>query len=149
MKHAPHRTRLPETRRSVTCKRDICGFEVYITIGFFDDGTADTDVTAAKPGEVFVKIGKHGDVTSGLMDTCSLLLSVALQYGVPWEILCDKLSDVRFGAEDGKYKSLIDGIARVIDEQIRARESMLDPRALEDPVLAAMCDETLPDASVS
>lgn len=121
------RTRLPATRRSITCKRNICGFEVYIIIGFFDDGTVDSDTTLARPGEIFLKLTKHGSEMSGVMDAFSILLSMAFQYGLPWDELKTKLIGMRFGQEDETYLSLIDGIARCIDEQINARRALLDP----------------------
>ena len=123
----PRRTKLPATRRSITCKRDICGFRVYITIGFHDDGTSFSDATAAKPGEIFIKLAKHGTELSGMTDCLAILMSMALQYGVPWKKIRDKFIDYRFGSEDEKNKSLIDGIVRCVDEQINARASLLDP----------------------
>lgn len=123
----PHRNKLPDTRRSITCKRSICGFRVYITIGFHDDGTNSSDATAATPGEVFIKLAKHGTELSGMTDCLAILLSMSLQYGVPWEKIRDKFLGYRFGKEDDQNKSLIDGIVRCVDEQINARISLLEP----------------------
>jgi len=121
--HTPQRRRPPRDRLSVSCKRDICGFRVYIIIGFYDAGG---------PCEVFLKLTKHGTEMSGLADTIALLLSLCMQYGVPWTALYDKLVDMRFGTPDERYKSLIDGIARTINEQIaREREVMATDPELE------------------
>lgn len=122
----PYRNKLPDTRRSITCKRSICGFRVYITIGFHDDGTDASDKTLATPGEIFIKIAKHGTELSGMTDCLAILMSMALQYGVPWEKIRDKFIGYRFGREDEQYKSLIDGIVRCVDEQVCARASLLD-----------------------
>lgn len=83
----PKRERLPDTRRSITHKFKINDQEGYITVGFFDDG---------RPGEVFVKIAKHGSTISGLVDTIAVLTSMALQYGVPVETLARKFAYTRF-----------------------------------------------------
>src|SRR6185295_20271408 len=83
----PSRERLPDTRRSVTHKFEINQQEGYITVGFYDDG---------RPGEVFVKIAKHGSTISGLVDTIAVLTSMALQYGVPVETLARKFAYTRF-----------------------------------------------------
>lgn len=119
------RTRLPDTRRSVTCKRSICGFQVYITIGFYDDGTDASDLTASIPGEIFIKLAKHGTELSGMTDCLAILLSMSLQYGVPWEKLRDKFIGYRFGMEDERHTSLIDGIVKCVDEVINERVSRL------------------------
>jgi ribonucleoside-diphosphate reductase alpha chain len=81
------RERLPETRRSITHKFEVNQLEGYITVGFYDDG---------RPGEVFVKIAKHGSTISGLLDTIAVLTSIALQYGVPVETLARKFEFTRF-----------------------------------------------------
>jgi ribonucleoside-diphosphate reductase alpha chain len=56
-------------------------------VGFYEDGT---------PGEIFIKMAKEGSTISGLMDTIATLTSMALQYGVPLQVLVDKFSHVRF-----------------------------------------------------
>lgn len=128
MKHAPHRTRLPATRRSITRKATICGFEVYMIVGFFDDGSGVEQ--ANRPGELFVKLAKHGTEISGIMDMAAMLISVSLQYGVPWPVLRDKLTGTKFGTPDHQYTSLLDGIAKNLDEIIEDRAEML---GLDEP----------------
>ena len=83
----PVRARLSETRRSLTHKFEVGQHEGYITVGFFEDG---------RPGEVFIKISKHGSTISGLFDTIAVLTSLALQYGVPIEALAHKFQFTRF-----------------------------------------------------
>src|SRR3989338_8057016 len=53
----------------------------------YEDGT---------PGEIFIKMNKEGTTLSGVMDTLALSLSMNLQYGVPLEVLCEKLVRQRF-----------------------------------------------------
>ncbi len=81
------RRRLPDERRSITHKFSIGGHEGYMTVGMYDDGTL---------GEIFVVMAKEGSVVSGLMDSFATSISLALQYGVPLKVLCDKFSHTRF-----------------------------------------------------
>jgi ribonucleoside-diphosphate reductase alpha chain len=81
------RRRLPDERRAITHKFCIGGHEGYMTVGMYDDGM---------PGELFVVMAKEGSVVSGLMDSFATSISMALQYGVPLHVLCDKFSHTRF-----------------------------------------------------
>ncbi|MDI7267266.1 MAG: vitamin B12-dependent ribonucleotide reductase [Myxococcota bacterium] len=81
------RRRLPDERRSITHKFAIANHEGYLTVGCYDDGA---------PGEIFVKMAKEGATLSGLMDSFALVTSLALQYGVPARVLCEKLTHTRF-----------------------------------------------------
>jgi ribonucleoside-diphosphate reductase alpha chain len=81
------RRRLPDERRSITHKFSIGGHEGYMTVGMYDDGT---------PGELFITMAKEGSVVSGLMDSFATAISMALQYGVPLRVLCEKFSHTRF-----------------------------------------------------
>jgi ribonucleoside-diphosphate reductase alpha chain len=83
----PVRRKLPDTRQSITHKFDIQGHEGYITVGLFEDGN---------PGEIFVKMAKEGSTLSGMVDSFAIMVSLALQYGVPLEALVSKFGHVRF-----------------------------------------------------
>ncbi len=83
----PTRRRLGQDCQSIRHKFDIAGHEGYIHVGLYDDGS---------PGEIFIKIAKEGSTISGLMDTIGILTSMALQYGVPLDVLVNKFSHVRF-----------------------------------------------------
>jgi ribonucleoside-diphosphate reductase alpha chain len=83
----PIRRRLPQDCRSLRHKFDIAGHEGYIHVGLYEDAT---------PGELFIKIAKEGSTIAGLMDTIGILTSMALQYGVPLDVLVSKFSHVRF-----------------------------------------------------
>jgi ribonucleoside-diphosphate reductase alpha chain len=48
------------------------------------------------PGELFCVMAKEGSVVSGLMDSFATAISLALQYGVPLQVLSDKFSHTRF-----------------------------------------------------
>jgi len=83
----PYRRRLPDERQSVTHKFSIAGHEGYIHVGLYEDGN---------PGELFVTMSKEGSVISGLMDAFATSVSLALQFGVPLEVLVRKFSHMRF-----------------------------------------------------
>jgi ribonucleoside-diphosphate reductase alpha chain len=108
----PVRRRLPQDCRSLRHKFDIAGHEGYIHVGQYEDGT---------PGELFIKIAKEGSTIAGLMDTIGILSSMALQYGVPLDVLVSKFSHVRFepsgftkNPEIPIAKSLIDYVFRFL-----------------------------------
>ncbi|HEX8697448.1 MAG TPA: vitamin B12-dependent ribonucleotide reductase [Myxococcaceae bacterium] len=81
------RRRLPDERQSITHKFSIGGHEGYLTVGMYEDGT---------PGELFIVMAKEGSVVSGLMDSFATSVSLALQYGVPLQVLSDKFCHTRF-----------------------------------------------------
>ena len=81
------RRKLLDERRAITHKFDIQGHEGYITVGIYEDGT---------PGEIFLVMSKEGSTISGLMDAFATSISLALQYGVPLEVLVKKFAHTRF-----------------------------------------------------
>jgi ribonucleoside-diphosphate reductase alpha chain len=83
----PYRRRLPDTREAVTHKFSVGGHEGYLTVGLYEDHM---------PGEIFIVMAKEGAVISGLIDTVATLTSIALQYGVPLEMLTTKFKNTRF-----------------------------------------------------
>jgi len=83
----PYRRRLSDERISVTHKFSIGGHEGYIHVGLYEDGT---------PGEIFVTMSKEGSTISGMMDAFATSVSLALQYGVPLEVLVRKFAHMRF-----------------------------------------------------
>jgi ribonucleoside-diphosphate reductase alpha chain len=83
----PVREFLPDERRSVTHKFRVGDQEGYLTVGLYPDG---------RPGELFVKMNKEGSTVSGLMDSVAKVASIALQFGVPLEVLAPKMRSTRF-----------------------------------------------------
>jgi len=83
----PYRRKLPDERRAVTHKFSVGGHEGYLTAGLHADG---------QPGEIFITMAKEGSTISGLMDSFATAISLALQYGVPLKVLCDKFRHSRF-----------------------------------------------------
>src|SRR5579859_120450 len=141
----PQRLRLPDERRAVTHHFSIGGHEGYLTVGLYEDGAV---------GELFIKMSKEGSTVSGLMDSFATAVSLALQYGVPLKILCEKFSHMRFepsgwsGDPDiGFAKSIMDYIFRWLDmrflqgEQQKlfampVRQSQSEPTQMRDPAKA-------------
>lgn len=107
------RHRLPDERHSLTHHFSIGGQEGYVTIGLYENGM---------PGEMFIRMAKEGSTVSGLMDSFATAISLALQYGVPLRILCDKFSHTRFEPSGwsgtpkiGYAKSLMDYLFRWLE----------------------------------
>lgn len=127
----PVRVRLPVERMAVTHKftipagdvrwnevnvdgrilyeKELVDLDGYVTVGVYPDG---------RPGEVFLKVGKAGDVWK-VYDALMVVLSVALQYGVPLGPILKKLVDLKFeprgpttSREIPMAKSLPDYLAR-------------------------------------
>lgn len=78
---------MPSERSSVTRKLKIGELEGYVTVGFYEDG---------KPGEVFLVIQKSGTLERGLSHALALVISLALQHGVPLKAIAEKLKDLSF-----------------------------------------------------
>ena len=107
------RRRLPDERHSLTHHFSVGGQEGYVTVGLYEDGL---------PGELFIRMAKEGSTVSGLMDSFATAVSLALQYGVPLRILCDKFSHTRFepsgwsgNPKIGYAKSLMDYLFRWLE----------------------------------
>jgi ribonucleoside-diphosphate reductase alpha chain len=83
----PYRRRLPDERKAINHKFSIGGHEGYINVGLYED---------ASPGEIFIVMAKEGSIISGLMDSFATAISMALQYGVPLKVLCNKFTHTRF-----------------------------------------------------
>jgi ribonucleoside-diphosphate reductase alpha chain len=81
------RRRLPNVRKSETHKFSIIGHEGYLTYGMYDDG---------RLGEIFIRMSKQGSTLAGLLDSFSISVSLALQYGVPLKSLASKFIYSRF-----------------------------------------------------
>jgi ribonucleoside-diphosphate reductase alpha chain len=95
---------------SITHKFNVGGHEGYITVGLYPSGD---------PGELFITMAKEGSTVSGLMDSFSCAISLALQHGVPLKMLCEKFAHTRFepsgwtnNPDIGFAKSIMDYIFR-------------------------------------
>jgi ribonucleoside-diphosphate reductase alpha chain len=133
----PVRRRLPADRPALCHKFDVAGHEGYLHVGFHEDGT---------PGEIFIKMAKEGSTVSGLMDSIGVLTSMALQYGVPLEVLVSKFSHVRFepsgftkNPDIPMAKSLIDYVFRFLSTRfLTGEERENEPAARGEPARPAI-----------
>jgi ribonucleoside-diphosphate reductase alpha chain len=110
-----YRKHLPETRRSITHRVEIQSAmvgatDVYITVGYYDDGAL---------GEVFVGIGKQGSTLKGAIDGWAIMVSVALQYGVPLEAVVGKFSAMAFEPSGMTSNPEISTCSSVFDYVVR------------------------------
>lgn len=124
IKEVPRRRKLPNERMSITHKFSVAGHEGYIHAGLYETGA---------PGEIFIKMSKEGSTLSGVMDTLALSLSMNLQYGVPLEVLCNKLVHTRFepmgmttNKEIPMVKSLMDYLGRWLALKFLTKEKAME-----------------------
>ncbi|MEK7642935.1 MAG: vitamin B12-dependent ribonucleotide reductase [Patescibacteria group bacterium] len=81
------RKQLPADVVSFRHKFTVMGHEGYLHYGIYPDG---------KLAEVFIRMAKEGSTISGLLDSIGVLMSVALQYGVPVQTIVRKFVHTRF-----------------------------------------------------
>ena len=93
-------------RGSRTHTFSVGGFEGYLTVGLFEDGS---------PGELFVIMSKEGSTVGGLMNVVGAATSLGLQFGVPLGVLVDKFSYTRFEPSGWTTNSEIPHATSVVD----------------------------------
>jgi ribonucleoside-diphosphate reductase alpha chain len=81
------RRRLPRIRPSYTVSFQVGGAEGTLTAGAHPDGQL---------GEIFLRLGKQGSTLAGLAEAFSIVTSLALQHGVPLELIAARLRGLRF-----------------------------------------------------
>lgn len=72
------RVRLPNRRTGYTQKMVVGGQSLYLRTGEYEDG---------RLGEIFVSLGKEGELISALLNSFCIVTSIALQSGTPLEDL--------------------------------------------------------------
>jgi ribonucleoside-diphosphate reductase alpha chain len=112
------RERLPAERRGLTKKIHLrystengpADLKIYVQTGTYADG---------RLAEIFLKGDRIGSTISGLLDALSVTASLALQSGVPVEILVEKWTNMRFAPagsttdpEMPRVSSIVDALAR-------------------------------------
>lgn len=85
--------------------------------------TANTD-DAGRLREIFIKADKQGGLASGALDSTAMMISIALQYGIPLKVITDKLRHSRFGPsgftgdkEFPSCTSVFDLVAQFLDKR--------------------------------
>jgi ribonucleoside-diphosphate reductase alpha chain len=137
VKEMPRRRRLPQERVAIAHKFNVAGHEGYVHVGMYEDGS---------PGEIFIKMSKEGSTLSGVMDTLALSLSLNLQYGVPLDVLCEKLVGARFepmgmtaNKEIPMVKSMMDYLGRWLALKFMTKEQA---KKFHNPELVEKAYET-------
>lgn len=77
------RTRLPNRRHAETTDLPIGGMSIAATIGFDRAGNA---------AEVFLSGGKDGSGLAAILHDAAVIISIALQHGVPAEALAKSVA---------------------------------------------------------
>lgn len=110
------RRKMPSTRPSITHKFSIGAQEGYLIAGLYPDGTL---------GELFVETAKQGSALMGFVDAWAQAVSIGLQHGVPFDVLREKFTDMKFepdgftGVEEIRIaKSIPDYVFRWLDRFI-------------------------------
>ena len=107
--------RLPNERPSITHRFRIGKLKCYLTVGLYPDG---------RPGELFLVANKQGSLTRGLMHCLAVMVSLALQHGVPLAEVVDKLKLVKFdpaGLTGNKDIPMADSVADYIGKWLEKR----------------------------
>lgn len=133
----PVRRRVPESCTALRHKFSVAGHDGYLHIGLFGDGS---------PGEVFIRVSKEGSTIAGLMDTIGILTSLALQYGVPLDVMVNKLSYMSFepsGITNNEKirfaKSIVDYIFRYLGYMYCNKDSQKDTDVEVSGFTCAVC----------
>lgn len=84
---SPERVRLPKRRRGFTQSARVGGHRVHLTVNTYPDG---------RIGEVFLEMHKEGAPMRGVCNALAILISLALQHGIPVETIAKALLGVSF-----------------------------------------------------
>ncbi len=107
--------KMPEERKGITHKFTVAGMEGYITANTLPTGEL---------GEIFLTVNQVGTIERGLINSLAIMISVALQHGVPLAKIVDKLKGMAFepaGVTHNKaipmVRSLADYLGRWLEEK--------------------------------
>jgi ribonucleoside-diphosphate reductase alpha chain len=117
------RRRLPAKRHGLTQEAKVGGNKVFLRTGEYEDGTL---------GEIFIDMHKEGAALRSVMNCFAMLVSIALQYGVPLEILVEQFVFTRFepqgpvqGHDRVKFAtSVIDYVFRALGVEYIGRDDL-------------------------
>ncbi|GAB4071731.1 hypothetical protein KHC28_00310 [Ancylobacter sonchi] len=95
---------LPARRRSETFDLMVGNIRYTATFGLYDDG---------RPGELFIDGLKAGSDAQVNARDAAVLMSIALQYGAPVDVLRHAISRTPNGAPQGPVGMLLDRFAEI------------------------------------
>ena len=93
------RRRLPNRRPAETFGIEVGGLNYVVSVGRFDDGS---------PAEIFISNGKAGSDSDTAARDSAVVASIALQYGVPAEVIRRALMRNRDGSACGPLGAALD-----------------------------------------
>ena len=96
------RRRLPDRRLAETFELEVGGLRYVVSIGRFADGAL---------AEVFISNGKAGSDSDTAARDSAVVASIALQYGVPLEVIRHALMRNRDGSACGPLGPALDLLA--------------------------------------
>ena len=120
---ATSRRRLPAKRYGITQEAKVGGNKIFLRTGEYEDGTL---------GEIFIDMHKEGAALRSVMNCFAMLVSIALQYGVPLETLVEQFVFTRFepqgpvqGHDRVKFAtSVIDYVFRALGVEYLNRDDL-------------------------
>jgi hypothetical protein len=96
------RRRLPNRRAALSFALEVGGLHYVVSIGRFEDGSL---------AEVFISNGKAGSDSDTAARDSAVVASIALQYGVPLEVIRHALMRNRDGSACGPLGAALDKIS--------------------------------------
>jgi ribonucleoside-diphosphate reductase alpha chain len=120
---ATARRRLPAKRYGITQEAKVGGNKIFLRTGEYEDGML---------GEIFIDMHKEGAALRSVMNCFAMLVSIALQYGVPLETLVEQFVFTRFepqgpvqGHDRVKFAtSVIDYVFRALGVEYLGRDDL-------------------------
>ena len=112
---------LPDVRPSITRRNSIGRLKFIVTVSFFGAGSCE-------PAEIFVHVGKEGSTLGGLCSALGQVMSIALQYQVPWQDLAKHFHGAYFDPcgksidDSAEYRSIVDAIASTVERILEDRK---------------------------
>jgi hypothetical protein len=103
----PERHRLPNRRPAETQELALGGQTLTATVGFDETG---------RPAEVFLSGAKDGSGMAAILNDAAVLVSIALQYGIPARALAKSISRGPDGLGRIAAASVIGAALDLIDE---------------------------------
>ena len=136
------RRRLPSKRHGLTQEAKVGGNKIFLRTGEYEDGAL---------GEIFIDMHKEGAALRSVMNCFAMLVSMALQYGVPLDVLVEQFVFTRFepqgpvqGHDRVKFAtSIIDYVFRALGVEYLHRDDLAHvtpEEAAETPKSAQTAD---------
>ncbi len=145
------RRRLPSKRHGLTQEAKVGGNKIFLRTGEYEDGAL---------GEIFIDMHKEGAALRSVMNCFAMLVSMALQYGVPLDVLVEQFVFTRFepqgpvqGHDRVKFAtSVIDYVFRALGVEYLQRDDLAHvtpEEAAETPKSAQTADPVPMPAAAS